>query len=72
MAPWLRALSTLPEALSSIPSNHTVAHKPSVLGYDGKKKKKKKKTRKQFQTCKNLKISTFEIVLSGKYIESSL
>ena len=26
MAQWLRALSTLPEVLSSIPSNHMVAH----------------------------------------------
>jgi len=26
MAQWLRALSALPEVLSSIPSNHMVAH----------------------------------------------
>jgi hypothetical protein len=26
MAQWLRALSALPEVLSSIPSNYTVAH----------------------------------------------
>jgi hypothetical protein len=26
MAQWLRALTALPEVLSSIPSNHTVAH----------------------------------------------
>jgi hypothetical protein len=26
MAQWLRALAALPEVLSSIPSNHTVAH----------------------------------------------
>jgi hypothetical protein len=26
MAQWLRALSALPEVLSSIPSNHVVAH----------------------------------------------
>jgi hypothetical protein len=26
MAQWLRALTTLPEVLSSIPSNHMVAH----------------------------------------------
>jgi hypothetical protein len=27
MAQWLRALTALPEVLSSIPSNHMVAHK---------------------------------------------
>jgi hypothetical protein len=26
MAQWLRALTTLPKVLSSIPSNHMVAH----------------------------------------------
>jgi hypothetical protein len=32
MAQWLRALSTLPEVLSSNPSNHMVAHdQPSVM-----------------------------------------
>jgi hypothetical protein len=31
---WLRALTALPEVLSSIPSNHMVAHKPSVMGSD--------------------------------------
>jgi hypothetical protein len=28
MAQWLRALIALPEVLSSIPSNHMVAHNP--------------------------------------------
>jgi hypothetical protein len=32
MAPWLRALTTLPEVWSSIPSNHMVAHNLSVMG----------------------------------------
>ena len=27
MAPWLRTLATLPEGLSSIPSNHMMARK---------------------------------------------
>ena len=27
MAQWLRALASLPEVLSSIPSNHMVAHR---------------------------------------------
>jgi hypothetical protein len=26
MAQWLRTLTALPEVLSSVPSNHTVAH----------------------------------------------
>jgi hypothetical protein len=34
MAQWLRALTALPEVLSSIPSNHMVAHKPSAMGSD--------------------------------------
>jgi hypothetical protein len=32
MAQWLRALTALPEGLSSIPSNHIVA-KPFVMGF---------------------------------------
>jgi len=32
IAQRLRALTTLPEVLGSIPSNHRVAHKPSVMG----------------------------------------
>ena len=31
MTQWLRALGTLPEVLSSIPSNHMMVHKPSVI-----------------------------------------
>jgi hypothetical protein len=34
MAQWLRALTAVPEVLSSIPSNHMVAHKLSVMGSD--------------------------------------
>jgi hypothetical protein len=35
MAQWLRALTALPEVLSSNPNNHMVAHKqPSVMGSD--------------------------------------
>jgi hypothetical protein len=36
MAPKLRAPSVFPEVLSSIPSNHMVAHnqQPSILGSD--------------------------------------
>jgi hypothetical protein len=33
MAQWLRALTVLPEDLSSIPSNHMMVH-PSVMGSD--------------------------------------
>ena len=35
MAQWLRALSAVPEVMSSNPSNHMVAHnQPSVMGSD--------------------------------------
>ena len=34
MAQWLRALTVLPEVLSSIPSNHMVAQQPSVTRSD--------------------------------------
>jgi hypothetical protein len=34
MAQRLRALATLPEVLSSIPSNHMVALQPSTMGSD--------------------------------------
>jgi hypothetical protein len=34
MAQRLRALTALPEVLSSIPSNYMVAHKPSVMRSD--------------------------------------
>jgi hypothetical protein len=54
MAQWLRALTALPEVLSSIPSNHMVAHNHllwdpmpssgvSEDSYSKLKKKKKKK-----------------------------
>jgi hypothetical protein len=33
MAQWLRAVTVLPEVLSSIPSNHG-GSQPSVMGYD--------------------------------------
>jgi hypothetical protein len=33
-AQQLRALTALPEVQSSIPSNHTVAYNPSVMGSD--------------------------------------
>jgi hypothetical protein len=34
MAQWLRALTALPEVLSSIPSNHIVAQMGYEMGYD--------------------------------------
>jgi hypothetical protein len=34
MAQQLRALTALPEVLSSNPRNHMVAYKPSVMGSD--------------------------------------
>jgi hypothetical protein len=34
MAQWLRALTALPEVLSSIPSNHMGGSQPSVMGSD--------------------------------------
>jgi hypothetical protein len=34
MAQRLRALAALPEVMSSIPSNHVVAHKTSIGGSD--------------------------------------
>jgi hypothetical protein len=34
MAQLLRAQTVLPEALSSIPCNHMVAHKTSIIGSD--------------------------------------
>jgi hypothetical protein len=34
MAQWLRTLTVLPKVLSSIPSNHMVAHNQSTMGCD--------------------------------------
>jgi hypothetical protein len=34
MAQQLRALTALPEVLSSTPSSHMVTHKPSIMGSD--------------------------------------
>ena len=35
MAHWLRALTALPNVLSSIPSHHMVAHKWDLIPFSG-------------------------------------